>query len=59
MLQNKLETLAASYNDHDGAAHDSTKELRNLMFNIIEEKIEKRLRTRKLLEESAGLASDI
>jgi hypothetical protein len=31
-------------------------ELRNLMFDLIEERIEKRLRTRRLLEENAGFA---
>jgi DNA repair protein RecO (recombination protein O) len=59
MLRNNLETLAASSDASNGASRDNTKELRNLMLDIIEEKIEKRLRTRKLLEESAGAARDI
>jgi hypothetical protein len=55
MLIAKLEEVIAEARNTQASVAGAT-ELRNLMFDLIEERIEKRLRTRRLLEESAGLA---
>jgi DNA repair protein RecO (recombination protein O) len=55
MLIAKLEEVIAETRNTQASVAAAT-ELRNLMFDLIEERIEKRLRTRRLLEESAGLA---
>jgi DNA repair protein RecO (recombination protein O) len=58
-LVTKLEKLIDGAQKSDTTPVSAVTELRNLMFDLIEERIEKRLKTRRLLEERAGIAIGI
>jgi DNA repair protein RecO (recombination protein O) len=55
-LENLIDGAQSSENRSETTPVTAVTELRTLMFDMIEERIEKRLRTRRLLEESAGFA---